>query len=76
MFNGVVPFSSQDQVTKRSHATTRVHYPPRRRCGGMAVHGEGCKRMQRIGFLIGLAADDREWQARGTAFVQGLQELG
>ena len=35
------------------------------------------ERMRRIGVLVsGLAADDPEWQARGTAFVQGLQELG
>src|SRR5215471_7181705 len=33
--------------------------------------------MRRIGVLVtGLAADDPEWQSRGTAFVQGLQELG
>jgi len=31
----------------------------------------------RIGVLASaLASDDPEWQARGTAFVQGLQELG
>jgi putative ABC transport system substrate-binding protein len=34
------------------------------------------ERMRRIGFLIGLAADDPEGQARITAFVQGLQQLG
>jgi putative tryptophan/tyrosine transport system substrate-binding protein len=34
-------------------------------------------RMRRIGLLVSaLPADDPEWQARGTAFVQGLQELG
>jgi putative tryptophan/tyrosine transport system substrate-binding protein len=33
-------------------------------------------RMRRVGFLIGLPADDPEGQARITAFVQGLQELG
>jgi putative ABC transport system substrate-binding protein len=34
-------------------------------------------RMRRVGVLASaLAADDPEWQARGTAFVQGLQELG
>jgi putative ABC transport system substrate-binding protein len=33
--------------------------------------------MRRIGLLVSaLPADDPEWQARGTAFVQGLQELG
>src|SRR5262245_16540688 len=35
------------------------------------------ERMRRIGVLVsGLAADDPEWQARGNAFVQGLQERG
>jgi ABC-type uncharacterized transport system substrate-binding protein len=33
-------------------------------------------RMRRVGVLFGLAADDPETQARHTAFVQGLQELG
>jgi putative ABC transport system substrate-binding protein len=34
------------------------------------------QRMPRIGVLVSaLAADDPEWQARGTAFLQGLQEL-
>jgi len=32
--------------------------------------------MPRIGFLIGLPADDAEGQARLAAFVQGLAELG
>src|SRR5712691_1342126 len=34
------------------------------------------ERMRRIGFLIGLPADDAEGQARLAAFVQGLAELG
>ncbi len=35
------------------------------------------QRMRRIGVLVGtLAPDDPEWQARGNAFVQGLQERG
>jgi hypothetical protein len=34
------------------------------------------ERMRRIGVLMTLAADDPEGQARLTAFVQGLQELG
>src|SRR5262245_6219031 len=33
-------------------------------------------RMRRIGFIIGLAADDPDAQRRVTAFVQGLQQLG
>jgi putative ABC transport system substrate-binding protein len=43
----------------------------------LAALGQQLTRMRRIGVLVsGLAADDPEWQARGTAFVQGLQELG
>jgi putative tryptophan/tyrosine transport system substrate-binding protein len=34
------------------------------------------ERMRRIGVLMSLDADDPEGQARLTAFVQGLQELG
>jgi putative ABC transport system substrate-binding protein len=34
------------------------------------------ERVRRIGVLMGLAADDPEGQARLTAFVQKLQELG
>jgi putative ABC transport system substrate-binding protein len=35
------------------------------------------QRMRRIGVLVGtLPPDDPEWQARGNAFVQGLQERG
>ena len=35
------------------------------------------QRVRRIGVLVGaLAPDDPEWQARGNAFVQGLQERG
>ena len=37
---------------------------------------QAAARMRRIGVLVGqLPSDDAEWQARGTAFVQGLQEL-
>ena len=34
------------------------------------------ERVRRIGFLIGLPADDAEGQARLAAFLQGLAELG
>ena len=34
------------------------------------------ERMRRIGVLMSLAADDPEGQARLTAFLQGLQQLG
>jgi putative ABC transport system substrate-binding protein len=34
------------------------------------------ERMRRIGALMGLPADDPEWQLRSARFLQGLQELG
>ena len=34
------------------------------------------ERVRRVGVLMSLAADDKEGQARLTAFLQGLQELG
>jgi putative tryptophan/tyrosine transport system substrate-binding protein len=43
----------------------------------VAARAQQSDRMRRIGlFLSSLAADDPESQARATAFVQGLQELG
>jgi putative tryptophan/tyrosine transport system substrate-binding protein len=43
----------------------------------LAARAQQPTRMRRIGVLASaLAADDPEWQARGTAFMQGLQELG
>jgi putative tryptophan/tyrosine transport system substrate-binding protein len=42
----------------------------------LAVDAQQRARLRRIGYLMGLAADDPEGQARVTAFVQGLQELG
>jgi putative ABC transport system substrate-binding protein len=43
----------------------------------LAAHAQQRERMRRIGVLVsGLTADDPEWQARGTAFVQALQQLG
>src|SRR5262245_56073931 len=43
----------------------------------MAARAQQRERMRRIGVLVSLlAADDPEWQARGNAFVQGLQERG
>jgi putative ABC transport system substrate-binding protein len=43
----------------------------------LAARAQQRERMRRIGFLLsGLAADDPEAQARITAFVQGLQQLG
>jgi putative tryptophan/tyrosine transport system substrate-binding protein len=43
----------------------------------VAARGQQPTRVRRIGVLASaLAADDPEWQAHGTAFVQGLQELG
>jgi putative tryptophan/tyrosine transport system substrate-binding protein len=42
----------------------------------MVARAQQSERMRRIGVLMALAADDPEGQARLTAFVQGLQELG
>src|SRR5215510_6116851 len=43
----------------------------------LAARAQQRERMRRIGFLLSaLAADDPEGQARVTAFVQGLQQLG
>jgi len=42
----------------------------------LAARAQPRERMRRIGVLMSLAADDPEGQARLTAFVQGLQELG
>jgi putative ABC transport system substrate-binding protein len=43
----------------------------------IAARAQKRERMRRIGVLVaGLAADDPEWQARGTAFVQELAKLG
>src|SRR5262249_2574342 len=51
-------------------ASAAVLMPP-------AAGAQQRERMRRIGVLAsGLAADDPEWQARGPAFVPGLQQLG
>jgi putative ABC transport system substrate-binding protein len=42
----------------------------------LAARAQQPARMRRIGVLMPLAADDLEAQARITAFVQGLQQLG
>jgi ABC-type uncharacterized transport system substrate-binding protein len=42
----------------------------------LAARGQQGERIRRIGVLHSLASDDPEGQARLTAFVQGLQELG
>jgi putative ABC transport system substrate-binding protein len=42
----------------------------------LAARAQQAEPMRRIGVLMGLAADDPEGQARFTAFVQALQELG
>jgi putative ABC transport system substrate-binding protein len=42
----------------------------------LAARAQQGERVRRIGVLMTLAADDPEGQARLTAFVQGLQELG
>jgi putative ABC transport system substrate-binding protein len=42
----------------------------------LAARAQQPERLRRIGVLMSLAADDPEGQARLTAFLQGLQELG
>src|ERR1700751_3036698 len=42
----------------------------------LAARAQQSDRVRRIGVLHSLAAGDTEGQARLTAFVQGLQELG
>ena len=42
----------------------------------LAARAQQADRMRRIGVLTAIAADDPEGQARLTAFVQGLQQLG
>src|SRR5215510_15414780 len=41
----------------------------------LAARAQQAERVRRIGLLMG-TADDRDGQARVTAFKQGLQELG
>jgi putative ABC transport system substrate-binding protein len=42
----------------------------------LAAHAQQPDQVRRIGVLMHLAADDPEGQARFTAFLQGLQQLG
>src|SRR5258705_13539182 len=42
----------------------------------MVARAQQLERMRRIGVLMHTAADEPESQARLTAFMQGLQELG
>src|SRR5262245_28937447 len=42
----------------------------------LAARAQQSERMRRIGVLMPSAADDPEFQARMTAFVQGLAQLG
>jgi putative ABC transport system substrate-binding protein len=42
----------------------------------LAARAPQGERVRRIGVLMNVAADDPEGQARLTAFVQGLQQLG
>jgi putative ABC transport system substrate-binding protein len=42
----------------------------------LAARAQQGERLRRIGVLTNLAADDAEGQARITAFLQGLQQLG
>ena len=60
------------------HEAARVHRAVRRRGSGVAGRGgaQQSERMRRIGMLESLKADDKEAQARISAFAQGLKELG
>jgi putative ABC transport system substrate-binding protein len=42
----------------------------------LAARAQQAERMQRIGVLIGVSADDAQGQANLAAFLQGLQQLG
>jgi len=42
----------------------------------LAARAQQTDRVRRIGVFMNLAADDPEGQARNTAFVQALQQLG
>jgi ABC-type uncharacterized transport system substrate-binding protein len=42
----------------------------------LAARGQQNERIRRIGVLMGQAADDQQGQARATAFMQALQNLG
>jgi putative tryptophan/tyrosine transport system substrate-binding protein len=42
----------------------------------LAARAQQAERVRRVGVLMAVAADDPEGQARHTAFIQGLQELG
>ena len=42
----------------------------------VAAHAQQGERMRRIGVLMSVAADGPEGQARLTAFLNGLQQLG
>ena len=42
----------------------------------LAVRAQQRELIRRIGFLMNLAADDSQAQARNAAFLQALQELG
>ena len=42
----------------------------------LAARAQQGERMRRIGVLMSLAANDAQGQARLTAFLQGLQQLG
>jgi putative ABC transport system substrate-binding protein len=42
----------------------------------LAARAQQPDRVRRVGVLLSLSADDPQGQARLTAFVQGLQQLG
>jgi putative tryptophan/tyrosine transport system substrate-binding protein len=60
------------------HEKTRVHHPPRRRCGGVAAGGRAQQdgRVRRIGWLIGGTEFDTGMRAQVAALREGLAKLG
>jgi putative tryptophan/tyrosine transport system substrate-binding protein len=75
----------QFSASKRLEITAAMSHMRRREfitlLGGaaawpLAAWAQQGERVRRIGVLMNVAADDPEGQARLTAFVQGLQQLG
>jgi putative ABC transport system substrate-binding protein len=60
--------------------TARGRHAPRRRGGAaawpLAARAQQPERMRHIGIFLSGAADDSEFQARHSAFLKALQELG
>ena len=73
--------SARDPVRDGSNGNNRKAATHSRLGGAAATwsltaRAQQADRVRRIGVLMSLAADDPQGQARLTAFLQGLQELG